>query len=310
MFAGRGIALPGFGVTVLVVAGAFALGVGAGWATGFVPGLVKAEPSVSPSATPVPSIVPTADPVLPSMAPITRLLSQDDRDAGVTTTKVKTRAEGTISVVPGVGNAASDAGDVRWVSIAVEDGVVADAAAFKAYVISTLNDNRGWGTGHTVQFVSTDGVADYRIVLASPYTAAVLCPDTHVTKQAGSVTEASPSPSPSPTVSPSPAAAVDSPWTCEDDGVIVISSYDWTAGFPAFGDDYAGSRAYLVNHQIGHLLGRDDVACAGGPADIMVVQEAVLPEGCVANPWPNPDAPATFVDPSAAPSPAPAGATA
>ncbi len=303
MFAGRGIALPGFWVTVFVVAGAFGLGVAAGWATGLVPGLVSAEPSVSPSPSPVASIVATAEPVLPPLAPITRVLTQDDRDAGVTTTQVKTRADGTISVVPGINSPTSGAGDVRWVSVAVEDGVQADADAFKSYVITTLNANRGWGTGQSVQFVATDGVADYRIVLASPYTAAVLCPNPHLTKPAGSIIETSPTPTP--TVTPSPDAAVDTPWSCEQDGVIVISSYDWTAGFPAFANDYAGSRAYTLNHHIGHLLGKDDVACAGGRADIMVVQEAVLPDGCEANPWPNPDAVADLTTPSASPSPSP-----
>ncbi len=302
MFAGRGIALPGFRVTALVIVGAFGLGVAVGWATGFVPALVRADPSVSPSPTPVASITSTVEPVLPPMPPITRRLTQADRDAGVTTTDVKTKGAGTISAVPGIGKPDGAAGDVRWVSIAVEDGVQADATAFKAFVISTLNANRGWGSGRSVQFVPTDGVADYRIVLASPYTAAVLCPNPHLTKPAGSFTEASPTPTPTPTTGPSQAAAVDSPWSCEEDGVIVISSYDWTAGFPAFGTNYAGSRTYILNHQVGHLLGRDDVTCAGVRADIMVVQEAELPEGCEANPWPDPDAPVNFDTPGASPS--------
>ena len=310
MFAGRGIALPGFGVTVLVVAGAFALGVAAGWATGFVPALLRADPSPSPSPSPVASIKPTVDPVLPYLQPITRQLTQEDRDAGVTTTDVATKAAGTISVVPGIGSPTAGAGDVRWVSVAVEDGVNIDAAAFKAYVISTLNANRGWGTGHSVQFVSTDGVADYRIVLASPYTAKVLCPDPHVAKPAGSFMEASPSPTPAPSGSASPTSgAVDSPWSCAQDGVIVISSYDWTAGFSVFATDYAGSRAYILNHHMGHLLGKEDVECTGELANVMVVQEVKVPDGCKANPWPNPDAPVTFVDPNASPSPSPSGLT-
>ncbi|NYI40748.1 DUF3152 domain-containing protein [Demequina lutea] len=294
-------------MTVLVVAGAFALGVAAGWATGFVPALIRADPSPSPTASPVPSITATVAPVLPYLEPITRQLTGEDRDAGVTTTSVTSKAAGTISVVPGIGSPAAGAGDVRWVSIAVEDGVTINAAAFKAYVIATLNANRGWGTGHSVQFVATDGVADYRIVLASPYTAKVLCPDPHLTKPAGSFVEASPTPmpTPTPTSSPSP-AVVDSPWSCAQDGVIVISSYNWTAGFPTYGTDYAGARAYILNHHMGHLLGHDDVECSGGRADVMVVQEVTLPDGCKVNPWPNPDAPAHYVDPNASPSPSPA----
>lgn len=303
MFAGRGIALPGAGVTLLVVAIAFGLGMAAGWASGLVPALVEADPSPSPSASPVASIVASVEPVLPSMAPITRLLTPEDAAAGVTTTKVQTRADGTITVVPGIGSPVEGDGDVRWVSVAVEDGVEADAAAFKAYVIETLNANRGWGTGHAVQYVPTTGVADYRIVLASPYTAAVLCPDRHLTRAVASVTEASATPSPA--ASEVPDVAVDTPWSCDQDGVIVISSYDWTAGFPAYSNDYPGARTYLLNHSIGHLLGKDDVECAGGLAGIMVVQEESLPEGCEVNPWPNPAAPIDYVEPSASPTPAP-----
>jgi len=307
VFAGRGIALPGLGVTALVVAGAFLLGVGAGWATSLVPALLRADPSPSPSPSPAASITATVDPTLPDLKPITRQLTQADSDAGVTTTEVTTKAAGIITVVPGIGSPAASAGDVRWVSVAVEDGVTINAAAFKSYVVSTLNANRGWGSGHAVQFVSTDGVADYRIVLASPYTAKVLCPDTHVTKPAGSFVQASPTPAPAhaatSTVSPSPGAVVKSPWSCAQDGVIVISSYDWTAGFPAYATDYAGSRAYILDHDLGHLLGHKDVACAGGRANVMVVQEATLPDGCTVNPWPSPDATADYVDPKASPPP-------
>jgi len=309
VFAGRGIALPGFGVTALVVVGAFGLGLATGWATGLIPDLVRADPSPSPSASPTPSLIADVDPVLPSMEPITRVLTQEDRDAGVTTTQVPLKADGTFSAVPGIGAPNDAAGDVRWVSVAVEDGLAVDAVAFKAYVIEKLNANRGWGTNRAVQYVPTDGVADYRIVLASPFTAAVLCPDAHATLATGAVVEASDAPSPSPTptttASASPSPAADSPWACGQDGVMVVSVYDWTAGFAAYTDDYAGSRTYLLNHQLGHLTGHDDVECAGGLADIMVVQEASVPDGCEVNPWPNPDAPAEFSTPSASPSAGP-----
>lgn len=305
VFAGRGIALPGFRVTALVIAGAFALGLATGWATGFVPEMLRADPSPSPSPTPVPSVTATAAPVLPPMSPITRALNADDREAGIVTTEILLKGEGTFSVVPGVGTPVEGNGDVRFVSVAIEDGVNVDPVALKTYVIDTLNANRGWGTSHAVQFVATDGVADYRIVVASPYTAAVLCPDPHAAIAEGTVTEASeePSAAPSPSASPSPEPAADSPWSCGQDGVLVISTYDWTAGYDAYATDYAGSRTYLLHHYIGHLMGRKDETCAGGRAGVMVVQQDPLPEGCEANPWPNPDAPEQFVTPSPTPSP-------
>ncbi len=155
-------------------------------------------------------------------------------------------------MVPGTDEPDDGKGDVRWVSVAVEDGVSADAGAFRNYVLSVLNDNRAWGSGGHLQYVATDGVADYRVLLASPYTTAAVCPDPHVAVTVGPVTEASPSAiGRSPTASAAPQAqgdavngtsapSADSPYEhlCADDGVIVISSYDWTAGYPAFADDY------------------------------------------------------------------------
>ena len=86
-------------------------------------------------------------------------------------------------------------------------------------------------------------------------------------------------------------------------GVVVISSYDWTAGLADYGNDYGGSRRYLINHQVGHLLGKTDVACVPPRADVMVIQSAELPDGCKVNPWPFPDAAIQAGDPSAEPSP-------
>jgi len=315
VFAGRGIALPGFAVTALVVVGAFGLGLAAGWATGFVPGLVRADPSPSATPSPSPSATSGPQPVLPVMHPITRTLGQADFDAGVTSTEILLKGKGTFKVVPGVGTPAVNGGDVRWVSVAIEDGVASNPAAVRNFVLATLNANQSWGTGGALQFVPTDGVSDYRIVIASPYSAAVLCPDTHVTATLGALTAVAPSPSPSASPSPSPSAsesesesagaADESPWACGDDGVIVISSYDWTAGFSAFGTDYAAAREYLLNHRVGHLLGHADVECTGGRADVMVNQEAALPAGCAANPWPYPDAPASLPESSAEASSAP-----
>ena len=57
----------------------------------------------------------------------------------------------------------------------------------------------------------------------------------------------------------------------------------------------------MLNHHLGHLLGHDDVECKGKLADVMVVQEETLPEGCAVNPWPNPDAPAEYVEPEREP---------
>ena len=314
MFAGRGISLPGLAVTAGVVTGAFALGLAAGWITDGLPQRLRVEPTPTETPSPTSGISPTIEPSVPPLEPITRDLTDEDRAAGVVTTLYAVRGEGTFTVVPGTDQPDAARGDVRWVSVAVEDGVAADDEAFRDYVLDVLNDNRAWGTDGVLQFVATDGVADYRVLLASPYTTAAVCPDPHVAAQVGPVTNASSTPSPdaeadaAPQLSSEATADAADPEAetrydrlCSDDGVIVLSIYDWTAGLPAYLDDYSGARNYMVLHRLGHLMGREDTACATGRAAVMDLQRDDLPEGCEVNPWPYPGAPATL--PTASPSP-------
>jgi hypothetical protein len=314
MFAGRGISLPGLAVTAGVVAGAFALGLAAGWITDGLPQRLRAEDTPTESPSPSSGLSPTIEPSVPPLEPITRELTAEDRTAGVVTPAYAFRGEGTFTVVPGTDQPDATKGDVRWVSVAVEDGVAADDAAFRDYVLDVLNDNRAWGTDGVLQFVATDGVADYRVLLASPYTTAAVCPDPHVAEEVGPVTNASSSPSPAAEADAAPQisreamsdAAEQEEETqydrlCSDEGVIVLSIYDWTAGLPAYLDDYSGARNYMLLHRLGHLMGLPDTACATGRAAVMDLQSDDLPEGCEVNPWPYPDAPATLPTPSPSP---------
>jgi hypothetical protein len=316
MFAGRGISLPGLAVTAGVVVAAFGLGLVAGWITDGLPARLHAGPTPSASPSPSVGLSPTIEPSLPPLEPIDRELTVDDRTAGVLTTNYVVRAKGTFTVVPGKDEPDDSKGDVRWVSFAVEDGVSIEAQAFSSYVMGVLNDNRAWGTGGQLQYVATDGVADYRVLLASPYTTAAVCSDPHVAVAVGPVTEASATPSADPAEVIAPQASrdavngateapADSPYDhlCAEDGVIVLSAYDWTAGLAGFADDYAGARQYLVLHRLGHLLGREDSACVSGRAAAMDLQHDVLPEGCEANPWPYPDAAPVLPQPTPTPSP-------
>jgi hypothetical protein len=236
------------------------------------------------------------DVTLEPLGPITRQLTADDERAGVTTTEFKMAGDGILTVVPGSGKEVEGAGDVRWVSIAVEGGVTVDPEAFADYVMDVLKDNRGWGSGGTFQFVRTDGAADYRVVLATPTTAAALCPDPHVVANAGPVSEVTLTPSATPSAAQSPtsasasAEAEDVEVLCDDSGGVVLSVYDWIKGIDTYGSDVDSSRIFMIQHRLGHLLGKADVACSSERADIMVNQDQELPEGCAVNPWPFPDA--------------------
>lgn len=307
LFAGRGIALPRPAITLSVIAAALLLGLGAGWLSASLPDMLAAEPSVTPSPSPSSLLDEAPEPSIGPLAPITRTLGADDAAAGILSTQVPMRGDGTFTVVPGVGEPTAATGDVRWVSVTVEDGLDVDAEAFRDYVMDVLNDNRAWGSGRSIQYVPTDGVADYRVMLASPYTAAALCPNPHEPVEAGPVAPASASPSPEAAkASPSPSPETDEAVDLCAGGVVMVSLYDWTAGIDAYANDYSGARAYQVLHRMGHVRGLEDVACTGERADAMVNQTEELPEGCAVNPWPFPDASPTL---DATPSPTPGATT-
>ncbi|WP_169747599.1 DUF3152 domain-containing protein [Demequina iriomotensis] len=302
LFAGRGIALPGVWVTVVAIVACFALGIGAGWLTGQVPGWYRAWSEPEPSASPSPSATPEPDVSVPSLAPIERDLDADDAAAGVLTTAVVERGEGTFTPAVGSGasatasagpSASADAVPTKYVRIDVEDGVTIDEAALVDYVMTTLNDPRGWGSAGRLQFVLTEGAADVRVVLASPYTLALRCPDTHAAAEvAGTGTGASPSPSAEGAEGASGASGAADAAACATDGIVPLSVYDWTAGLERYGDRRAASRVYLLNHGVGHVLGSADATCESGRADVMVDQAAMSKE-CKVNPWPFPDATAS-----------------
>ncbi|WP_062463361.1 DUF3152 domain-containing protein [Demequina soli] len=288
LFAGRGIALPGVLVTLATVVVCFALGLGAGWVTAQVPDWYRAwsadpQPSASPSA----SDTPTRDVSLPTLEPITRELDDADAAAGVVSLTVPERGEGTFTAVTGAEptsaspSASAEATTVptRYVRIDVEDGVTVDEDALVRFVMDTLNDNRGWGSDGRMRFVLTDGAADVRVVLASPYTVAARCPKPHT---AATLTGGDGSGS-------SPAPSADAELPCASQGIAPISLYDWTAGVAPYRDHRTAAREYLVNHAVGHVLGEEDQTCESGRAAVMVNQPR-MPQACSTNPWPYPDA--------------------
>jgi len=293
LFAGRGIPWRPIVVAAIVVVVAFVAGIGVGWGTGKVPALYRAatSPSASPSASPEPSASPSVS-VAP-LEPITRDLTSADAQAGVNTTLFTFHGEETFSPIPGEGEPVDDKGPVRLVRIDVEDGIGVDSGSFAEYVMSTLNDPRGWGSEGRLQFVQTQGVPDLRVVLASPYTAALSCPTPHaVGRGVAAAVEPSAEADASPSASASQALS-----TCADRGAVAISQYDWIAGLPGYGEDFVGARQYLISHGAGHVLGEAEVTCAGGTAVVMVDQRDPV-EDCDVNPWPFPDAELPSASPS------------
>jgi len=215
------------------------------------------------------------------MDPVTRTIDEDDKAAGLRSLDFPVRGDGTFTTVP-VANEVKPptTGVVQYVRIDVENGLSMIDGTLATFVMSGITDAQGWGKDGSTTYIQTEGAPDIRIVFASPYTAAALCPAPH--EPATLTPDATPSPSPSPTGSSTGIAI-----QCASQGAIVVSVYDWIQGLVPFAEDRTDARIYLLNHGLGHVLGNADVACKKGVAAVMVDQRT-LPEACTPNPWPFP----------------------
>ncbi len=67
----------------------------------------------------------------------------------------------------------------------------------------------------------------------------------------------------------------------------MLNAERWARGARTYGADLSGYRRYMVNHEVGHALGRGHAACprAGDPARVMMQQTKGV-DACRPNPWP------------------------
>jgi hypothetical protein len=217
------------------------------------------ELSPTPSSRPVTSSWPPASP--PRARSPFRTVDGVDADAGILDTAVATRGSGTLVVVPGR-TTAPRRGTVLKVRVEVERGLSVDPQRFARFVMRTLNDRRSWGARGRMSFARTDGKdQDIRVVLASPRTSAALCRPLR-TKGVAS---------------------------CGHHGRAVLTMLRWVRTTPEFARMRTTYRHYLVNHEVGHLLGRGHERCPrrGAVAPVMQQQTYGL-KGCRANAWPYP----------------------
>lgn len=189
-------------------------------------------------------------------------MAPDDVAAGLTSLLVPRSASGRLTVVPGR-TRPSGAARVQRVRVEVEKGLDVDGAIFARFVLATLSDPRSWGRGRRIQFVRTDGSADLRVVLASPATSARLCAPLRTNGRL----------------------------SCARRDVAVLTLYRWVKGTPDYGDDTQGYRRYLVNHEVGHLLGHSHQTCPGRGRRAPIMQQQTKGLfGCRKNSWPYPQA--------------------
>jgi hypothetical protein len=129
--------------------------------------------------------------------------------------------------------------------ILIEPGLESELGAFAPHVDRTLTDPNGWAASG-LRFARVDHHADFTVLLAKPKTVNRLCRPL----KTGGV------------------------YSCGLRGRAVLNAVRWRRGVRHFKGDLATYRTYLVNHEVGHLLGQPHRRCPpkGGPAPLMMQQ--------------------------------------
>lgn len=187
-------------------------------------------------------------------------LSESDRDAGILEAGTPRSASGELLRVPGESEPRGS-GELVRVRVEVEDGLPVDGLRFAEVVMEILNDPRGWGAEGTLTFARVEGEADLRVVLASPSKVDEMC---------------------------APLATAGE-YSCGRNGHAAINYTRWVEATEEF-TSRTQYRQYVVNHEVGHLLGKQHVSCPGaGQTAPVMQQQSVRVAPCEPNGWPFPD---------------------
>ena len=147
--------------------------------------------------------------------------------------------------------------------VRVEKGLPFDPEATAREIQATLSDPRSWiGSGDwRLELVSRARRADFTVYLTAPDTTDRLC---YPLRTYGKV-------------------------SCQAGNRVVLNARRWAFGADAYGADVDAYRRYLVNHEVGHRLGRRHVGCPGkGKRAPVMMQQTKGLGGCTTNPWPAP----------------------
>jgi hypothetical protein len=144
-------------------------------------------------------------------------------------------------------------------TVEVEHGLPFDVQESAQTISGILKAGRGWSDEVGRSFRQVDAEGEARILLATPATTDALCAPL---RTRGAV-------------------------SCRNGSLVVLNARRWAIATNDYADDVTSYRIYLVNHEIGHLLGRSHQACPGRgrPAPVMQQQTYGL-DGCRRNVWP------------------------
>jgi len=225
-----------------------------GW---LLPGQAAA-PAVVAAATPPP-------PRLGAPAPVPARV-----DPPAAPVRPAARGTGKFDYATGRGEVFGAKGPLRRFRVAVERGSAEDVTAFAAQVEATLGDRRSWTGGGRLrlQRVAGGDDSDFTVYLATRDTAGRMCRVGGVNIRVGG-----------------------RPYTsCRSTGKAIINLDRWRLSAQPYLEakvPLTVYRQYVINHEVGHELGRQHEGCPkrGGPAPVMV-QQTLTTRGCTPNAWP------------------------
>lgn len=154
-------------------------------------------------------------------------------------------------------------GRVVRVRFQTEGGLAVDRNLWAHLTLDILNNPRGWGgPNNSIRFVATTGTADVTVRLTSPATVDRLC----YPLDTGGYT------------------------SCSKGSQVIINVNRWAYGAAPFnnaGGTVVEYRNYVINHEMGHSLGKGHQQCPGrGRLAPVMQQQTLYMSGCLPNGWP------------------------
>jgi Protein of unknown function (DUF3152) len=207
--------------------------------------------STSPTLPGEPTLAPTTAP--PTTAPAT------------TAPSFPQSGSGTFRKASGSAKRVGKGGRLLRYRVEVERGLEQDPVAFAKRVDEILADQRGWTAGGRWSFQRpAAGPVDFIVKLATPDTVDRIC---------GAY-----------------GLDTDGEVSCRGQENVIINVKRWLLGTPTYKEDVPTYQHLVVNHEVGHFLGKRHVPCPGKGQLAPVMQTQIFGmNGCLPNAWPYPD---------------------